>query len=158
MNNCLPIDKLLIRSEVGRTELELSELQKNTDGVAQYLRVTLRDYGMTATSPVYVFNPDVSMQAFFAALANDADDWKNQQVWETIDGELLFSAVTGLFGDIELHVTLSAEPHPDAWIVQSVIHLDGKELKNLAAKMHDFFSVNDIGLTESLNKISTIRL
>ncbi len=132
-------DKLRIVSALGRAEIEFSELQTNaTKSGAEYLRVTLRDYGMSATAQVYVYQPEGGLPEFFAELAANARNWKSEQRWESIDGELRLMGVVGLSGDVELHVTLSAEPHPDSWVAQGLIHFEVEYLNHVASAVAEF--------------------
>lgn len=132
---------LLIKSSPGRTELEFSELQADTlKRNAEYLQVSLRDYGVTATSQVYIYNRDFSLPEFFASMVTEPCGWKGEKRWESTDGELLLAAIFGIYGEVELRVTLSAEPHPDAWVTQAVLHIETDQLAELASRVQKFFS------------------
>ena len=133
------VDELTIRSSRSAGKLKLSEPRPpGSSHPVEYLRVSLEDRDIAAsTARVYIDEP-YHLAAFFADLAAQWKGWAGEKEWHSVEDDLAISCTS----DGQGHgVTLKSGLYEDDWCVQTVIHIEASELEDLAAKVNAFLHV-----------------
>jgi hypothetical protein len=123
---------------VGReTEcLHFEQVERGPDGEIWYVRVRLRVPGLEASLRVSAhyavgFN---DMVAFFRELASGWRGWRGERVYESLEHDLLLTAVHD--GHIRLTVQLRPASEPERWSASAVLQIDpGEEMTNAASSV-----------------------
>jgi len=135
-------DVVTIKSSRSKGELKLSE--PNPPGSRypiEYLRVSLRDREIAASSSrVYIYEP-FSLAAFFDDLAACWKGWEGEKRWESVEQDFTLSITADGLGHVAMKVILKSGPYEDDWCVQSVIHVDAGQLEEIAATVKKLLHV-----------------
>lgn len=135
-------DEITIKSSRGTGELKLSAPKPpGAHYPVEYLRVSLKDKDITASSAkVYIYEPH-SLAAFFAALAVSWKGWKGAKEWASVEQDFVLSCTADTLGHVALKVTLKSGLYEDDWCVRAVIHVEAGQLEELAAEVKAFLHV-----------------
>ena len=132
-------EELTIKSSRSAGKLKLSEPKPPGSGhPVQYLRVSLEDREIAASSAwIYIYEP-YDLIAFFDELAANWKGWPAEKEWHSVEDDFTLSCTADGLGHAALRVTLKSDVYEDGWCVQAVIHVDAGQLKDLAAKVRAF--------------------
>jgi hypothetical protein len=132
-------EELTIKSSRSAGKLKLSEPKPS--GLShriQYLRVSVQDHEIAASSSrIYIYEP-YNLAAFFEELASDWKGWAGKKEWSSVEGDFVLSCTSDGLGHVAMRVTLKSGLYEDDWCVQAVIHVDGGQLEELAVKAKAF--------------------
>ena len=133
-------DELTIRSSRSAAKLKFTERQPppSLNHPAEYIRVTLEDRELAASSSRIYLHESYGLVAFFVELADEWKGWAGEKEWASLEGDFALSATANGLGLVALRVTLKSGLHENDWCVQAVIHIDAGELEHLAAKTRAF--------------------
>lgn len=136
------VDELIIKSSRSAGKLKLSEPKPpGSSHPVEYLRVSLEDREIAAsTARVYIYEP-YHLAAFFADLAAQWKGWAGEKEWHSVEDDFALSCTSDGLGHAALRVTLKSGLYEDDWCVQAVIHVDAGQLEDLAAKVKTFLHV-----------------
>lgn len=102
---------------------------------------TLVHGGLRASVGVYLHEVD-SLAAYFQDLAKKWKGWKGDDIWESLEHELLLSASCDKLGHVRLKAKiqymLGAQ---DSWSTQGAIIVEAGQLDRIAKEVADFLGV-----------------
>lgn len=134
----MKLDSLTIKSSRSAGELKLSEPKPPSLAyMVEYCRVTLKDRDI-ATSSTQVYYP-ADIVVLFDDMAVSWQGWEGEKQLSTVDNDFALSCTSDDLGQVAMKVTLKSGPYEDEWCVQAVIHVEAKQLKQLAMKLREFF-------------------
>jgi hypothetical protein len=133
------VEELTIKSSRSAGKLKLSEPKPpSSSHPVEYLRVSLEDREIVASSSrVYIYEP-YDLAAFFDELASHWKGWAGEKEWHSVEDDFALSCTSDGPGHAALRVTLKSGLYEDDWCVQAVIHVDAGQLEDLAAKVKAF--------------------
>jgi hypothetical protein len=131
--------ELTIESSRSAGRLKLSEPSPPGLGhPVEYVRVSLRDRDIAASSSrIYLYEPD-DLVAFFEELASEWKGWSGKKEWSSVEEDFSLSCIFDVLGHVAMRVTLKSGVYEDHWSVQAVIHVDSGQLADLAVKAKAF--------------------
>jgi len=132
-------DELTIKSSRSAGKLKLSEPKPpGSRHPVEYLRVSLEDHEIAASSAqVYIYEP-FDLAAFFDGLARHWKGWAGEKEWRSVEDDFALSCTSDGLGHVAMRVTLKSGLYEDDWCVQALIHVDAGQLEDLAAKVKAF--------------------
>ena len=133
------IDELTIKSSRSAGKLKLSEPKPpGSSHPVEYLRVSLEDREIAASSArVYIYEP-FGLAAFFDELASHWKGWGGEKEWHSVEDDFALWCTSDGLGHAALRVMLKSGLYEDDWCVQAVIHVDAGQLEDLAVKIKAF--------------------
>ena len=136
------VDTVTIKSSSSSGELRLSEPKPPSARYpVEYLRVSLKDNEIAASSSkVYIYEP-LGLAAFFEDLAGNWKGWEGVKQWSSIEGDFALSCTSDGLGHAAMGVTLKSGVYEDDWCVKAVIHVEAGQLEEIAAKVKQFLHV-----------------
>ena len=136
------VDTVIIKSSRSAGELRLSEPKPpSVSYPVEYLRITLKDREIAASSSkIYIYEP-FDMAAFFEDLAANWKGWEGVKEWASVEGDFALSCTSDGLGHVAMEVTLKSGVYEDDWCVKAVIHVEVGQLEEIAAKVKQFLHV-----------------
>lgn len=133
------IDEVTIKSCRSAGKLKLSEPKPpGSSNPVEYLRVSLEDREIAASSAqIYIYEP-YDLAAFFEDLAVQWKGWVGAKEWHSVEDDFALSCMSDGLGHAALRVTLKGGLYEDDWCVHAVIHVDACKLEDLAAEVKTF--------------------
>ncbi len=120
-----------IKSSHDGTSLEFS------DRVGDYFVASLRGPGFHGCGRVYADEPS-HLEGFYLDLAAHWQGWVGEKQWDSLEGELRFTATSDSTGHTTLGVRLRSGPYPYDWTLSAALLLDAGQLESIAKKMKEF--------------------
>ncbi len=135
-------NEVIIKSSRSAGELKLSDPKPpGARYPVEYLRVSLKDKGIAASSAkIYLYEPH-SLAAFFEDLAVNWKGWEGVKQWSSIEGDFSLSCEADGLGHVAIEVELKSGLYADDWRVKAVIHADAGQLSEVAGKVRLFLHV-----------------
>ena len=133
------IDELTIKSSRSTGKLKFSEPKPpGSSHPVEYLRVSLEDREIAASSArIYIYEPH-DLAAFFDDLAVHWKGWPGAKEWRSVEDDFALSCTSDGLGHAALRVTLKSGLDDDDWCVRVVIHVDAGQLEEFSAKVKEF--------------------
>lgn len=140
------VDEVTIKSSRSAGELKLSDPKPpGTRHPVEYLRVSLKDKDIAASSAkIYLYEPH-SLAAYFEELAAGWKGWQGVKQWSSIEGDFSLSCKSDSLGHTALEVMLKSGLYEDDWCVKAVIHVDAGKLDEIAGRICRFLHVERAG-------------
>lgn len=126
--------------EIGHAgSLTFDSIEREADGSIDSLIVAVDLKGLHATQRVLTINDFRDLVLFFNDLSAQWRGWTGSKNFESLEGDLRFSARHD--GHVSLDFEVSQTSVPRGWSLAGVLLLDpGEELSNVAQKIESFFS------------------
>ncbi|MDQ3685222.1 MAG: DUF6228 family protein [Acidobacteriota bacterium] len=140
------VDEVTIKSSRSVGELKLSDPKPpGSRYPVEYLRVSLKDKDITASSAkVYIYEPH-SLALLFEELATSWKGWEGAKEWSSVEGDFSLSCKSDGLGHVAIEVTLKSGLYEDDWRVKAVVHVDAGRLDEIARKVSQFLHVERVG-------------
>lgn len=104
--------------------------------------VELTSHQLTANAQVYLGSADcasINPSSFFRDMADQSEGWPGTRTWESLEGELSFSASHDGLGHISMETCLKSGCDEYDWLAQTVVMVEAGQLEGLARKAAVFF-------------------
>jgi len=136
------VDEVTIKSSRSAGELKLSDPKPPSSHYpVEYLRVSLKDKDIAASSAkIYIYEPH-SLASFFEDLAANWKGWEGVKEWSSVEGDFSLSSTSDALGHIVMKVTLKSGLYEDDWCVKAVINIDAGQLDEISWKLKEFLHV-----------------
>ena len=136
------VDEVTIKSPRRGGELKLSEPKPpGSRHPVEYLRVSLKDKDIAASSArVYIYEPH-SLASFFEELAVNWKGWEGVKQWHSVEEDFALSCTSDSLGHVAMEVTVKSGVYEDDWCVKAVIQVEAGQLEEIAAKVKQFLHV-----------------
>jgi hypothetical protein len=136
------VDEVTIKSSRSAGTLKLSDPKPPGSGYpVEYLRVSLKDKDIAASSAkVYIYEPH-SLAALFEELAASWKGWEGAKEWSSVEGDFSLSCKSDGLGHVAIEVTLKSGLYEDDWCVKAVIHVEAGQLDEITGKVSEFLHV-----------------
>lgn len=118
------VDEIIFKSSRSAGELKLSDPKPpGSRYPVEYLRVSLRDRDIVASSArVYIDEP-YGLAALFEDLATNRRGWEGVKEWSAVEGDFSLSCACDAHGQVAMKVTLKSGFGEDEWFVQAFFTL-----------------------------------
>jgi Family of unknown function (DUF6228) len=93
--------------------------------------------GLSSATQVYLLGGCDHLDQFWRDLAENWRGWEGTRSWQSLEGDLEFSATSDRLGHVELEVRME-EGAPFQWRVHGKISLDAGQLDHIAAAARTF--------------------
>jgi hypothetical protein len=125
------VDDFEIESVNGDQRVELKTVGRD------YIEVTVTGSGLAASAKVAQIGGGDGLHHYWADLSENWRGWSGEKVWQSYEGDLMFSATCDRTGHVTMKLIL-ARGTAWKWKIQTVIAIEAGQLERLAASAFAF--------------------
>jgi len=136
-------DSIKIKSSGNDYELELSNPRPpGLNYPVEYIQVSIKGHDIAASSSdVYLYQPH-DLARFFDEVAADCNGRDGEKEWASIEDDFCLVCKSDRIGHIEFKVTLKSGPYAEDWKMEIIIHVDARQIEEIAKQVREFLHLN----------------